>query len=98
LALLLPATAFAEPFIERDRPMFVNNDRFMYRLHLTGYLSHDDGRTWIKGNRISQTGGYSDLAVLPDKRIIVLYENRTDDTLPHGLLLARCTLEWLTSK
>lgn len=68
------------------------------RLDLTGYFSHDDGRSWIKGNRVSQTGGYSDIAVLPDKRIVVLYENRTDDTLPHGLLLARFNLEWLTGE
>jgi sialidase-1 len=68
------------------------------RLDLTGYVSHDDGRSWIKGNRVSRTGGYSDIAVLPDERIVVLYENRTDDTLPHGLLLARFNLEWLTGE
>jgi sialidase-1 len=60
------------------------------RTHLTGYVSRDGGRTWTVGNVISQKfGGYSDVAVLPDKTILTLYESR------QGLLLARYNLDWL---
>jgi sialidase-1 len=60
------------------------------RTHLTGYLSRDGGRTWTVGNVISQKfGGYSDVAVLPDKTILTLYESHD------GLLLARYNLDWL---
>ena len=63
------------------------------RTRLTGYVSRDGGRTWTAGNVISeQSGGYSDVAVLPDKTILTLYESR------QGLLLARYNLEWLLGK
>lgn len=60
------------------------------RTRLTGYLSRDGGRTWTAGNVISESsGGYADVAVLPDKTILTLYESR------EGLLLARYNFEWL---
>jgi sialidase-1 len=63
------------------------------RTRLTGYVSRDGGRTWMAGNVISESsGGYSDVAVLPDKTILTLYESR------EGLLLARYNLEWLLSR
>lgn len=63
------------------------------RTRLTGYISRDGGRTWTAGNVISESsGGYSDVAVLPDKTILTLYESR------EGLLLARCNLEWLLGR
>lgn len=63
------------------------------RTRLTGYLSRDGGRTWTAGNVISESsGGYSDVAVLPDKTILTLYESRA------GLLLARHNLEWLVGR
>ena len=63
------------------------------RTRLTGYVSRDGGRTWTAGNVISeQSGGYSDVAVLPDKTILTLYESR------QGLLLARYNLDWLLGK
>ena len=63
------------------------------RTRLTGYVSRDGGRTWTAGNVISeQSGGYSDVAVLPDKTILTLYESQ------QGLLLARYNLDWLLGK
>jgi sialidase-1 len=57
---------------------------------LTCCLRRDGGCSWTAGNVISESsGGYSDLAVLPDKTILTLYESRA------GLLLARYILEWL---
>lgn len=66
------------------------------RSHLTCYVSRDEGRTWIAGRVISEkSGGYSDVAVTADKTILTLYENRHDDGVPKGMLLARFNLEWL---
>lgn len=60
------------------------------RTHLTCYISRDGGRSWTAGNVISaSSGGYSDVAALPDKTILTLYESRD------GLLLARYNLAWL---
>ena len=38
---------------------------------------------------------YSDVAVTADKTILTLYENRRDDSVPKGMLLARFNLQWL---
>lgn len=63
------------------------------RTRLTGYVSRDDGRTWTAGNVISEhSGGYSDVAVLPDKMILTLYESQ------QGLLLGSYNLDWLLGK
>lgn len=63
------------------------------RTHLTCYLSRDGGRNWTAGNVISESsGGYSDVAVLPDKTILTLYESR------EGLLLARYNFDWLQGR
>jgi sialidase-1 len=63
------------------------------RTQLTGFVSRDGGRTWKAGQIISEkAGGYSDLAVLPDKTILTFYED-------HGrMLLARYSLAWLTGQ
>ena len=69
------------------------------RTHLRCCVSHDEGRTWIEGNVISEkSGGYSDVAVLRDRTILTVYENRLDDSTPKGLLLARYNLAWVLSK
>ena len=66
------------------------------RSHLTCYISYDEARSWIRGRVISEkSGGYSDVAVTADKTILTLYENRRDDGVPKGMLLARFNLEWL---
>jgi sialidase-1 len=66
------------------------------RSHLTCYVSYDEGRSWPRGRVVSEkSGGYSDVAVTADKTILTLYENRRDDSVPKGMLLARFNLECL---
>jgi sialidase-1 len=66
------------------------------RSYLTCYVSDDEGRSWTRGRVVSEkSGGYSDVAVTADKTILTLYENRRDDSVPKGMLLARFNLEWL---
>jgi sialidase-1 len=50
--------------------------------------SRDDGRSWASTRVITASGGYSDVAVLPDGTILTLYEKS-------GLCLARFNLAWL---
>ena len=60
------------------------------RENLSIKLSRDDGRTWPV-NRTLDAGpsAYSDLAVLPDGRVLCLYEARND------IRIARFDLAWL---
>jgi hypothetical protein len=54
------------------------------RTQLTVYISHDGGHKWAAEKVIAEkSGGYSDVAVLPDRTILVLHES------PRGLLLER---------
>ena len=67
------------------------------RSHLTGYVSHDGGKTWKAGATISQkTGGYSDAAATQEDIILTLFENAKDAAFPRGLVLARYNAAWLT--
>lgn len=69
------------------------------RTHLTGYVSRDGGRTWIRGRVISAgSGGYSDVAVTADGTILTLYENRTDRAVLKGMLCARFDPSWLLAE
>ena len=63
------------------------------RTHLTAYFSSDGGRNWKRGRVVSEkAGGYSDIALLPDRTILSLYED-------HGrMLLARYNLTWLMAE
>ena len=71
-------------------------ERLGDRSHLTCYVSCDEGRSWTRGRVVSEkSGGYSDVAVTADKTIFTLYENRRDDRVSEGMLLARFNLEWL---
>ena len=60
------------------------------RKDVTIHASRDDGRTWPV-RRLLQPGpsAYSDLAVLPDGRVLCLYEARND------IRIARFDLAWL---
>ncbi len=63
------------------------------RKNLTCYASFDEGRTWPAHRQITPKGGYSDVHVLPDRTILVLYELKGAE---EGIALARFNLEWLT--
>jgi sialidase-1 len=89
--------------LSRDRILFVNPDNLERadgknepgtsrdRKNLTVWLSYDEGKTWaVKRSVEAGPSAYADLAVLPDKTILCLYETRG------SLTLARLTLDWLT--
>lgn len=63
------------------------------RQNLTIKLSCDDGRTWPVSRTLDAgASAYSDLAVLPDKTILCLYEDDKD------ISVARFTLDWVKDK
>jgi sialidase-1 len=62
------------------------------RENLSIKLSRDDGKTWIAGKTLEAgPSAYSDLAVLPDGRILCLYE------ADNRIVAARFALDWVLS-
>jgi sialidase-1 len=62
------------------------------RTHGTILLSYDEHRSWpVRKEIIPGTFGYSNLAVLPDHSVLLIYEGAKS-----GVHLTRFTLEWLT--
>ena len=52
-----------------------SNPAYPWRAHVMVRYSYDDGRTWPEGRIIyPYTSAYSDLAVLPDGRVAVMFE------------------------
>jgi sialidase-1 len=70
------------------------------RKNVTVQLSYDESGSWpVKRSIDTGYSGYSDLAVLPDGTILLLYERSDRDAkqfAPIALTLARFNLEWLT--
>jgi sialidase-1 len=96
---------------EKNRLLFSNPDNLARadgkdvvnkdRKNLTVRLSYDEGKSWpIKRSIEPGSSGYSDLAVLPDGKILCYYETGSGEpgSFPNRLLvLARFNLEWLTA-
>ena len=62
------------------------------RENLSVKLSRDDGKTWIASKTLEAgPSAYSDLAVLPDGRILCLYE------ADNRIVAARFGLDWVLS-
>jgi sialidase-1 len=79
----------------RNRLLF-SNPASRTRDHLTVKLSYDEARSWPVSRTVYQgLSGYSDLAVLPDNSIGLLYENGTGH-YHDKITFARFNLEWLT--
>lgn len=80
---------------EAKTALFCNPASAEERRRLTVRISTDDCRTW-KGGRVLCEGpaAYSDLAVLPDQRIVCLYEGGEEDCY-QSLILARFDMAWL---
>ncbi len=58
------------------------------RTQLTLYASRDGGQKWAAEKVVAEkSGGYSDVAVLPDRTLLVLHES------PQGLLLERVSTQ-----
>ncbi len=70
------------------------------RKNVTVQLSYDESKTWkVKKPIDVGYSGYSDLAVLPDGTILLLYERSAEGAkqfAPIALTVARFNLEWLT--
>ena len=88
----------------KDRLLFSNPDNLSRadgnpepgksrdRKNVTVQLSYDEGETWsVKRAVEAGRSGYSDLAVMKNGAILLLYERAAD-----ALTLARFNLEWLT--
>jgi sialidase-1 len=80
--------SFAVEGEEKPIAMLLTYPREPSRHKLTCYFSSDDGQSWSAAKEISNGGGYSDVAVLPDRIILVLYEQ----SRAAGLHLARFRL------
>ncbi len=70
------------------------------RKNLTVRLSTDDGQTWTAQRSIeSGFSAYSDLAVLKDGTVLIIYERGSDKRPAYGrLTIARFSLDWLKMK
>jgi sialidase-1 len=66
------------------------------RGHLTLRISYDEGSNWnISKEVYSGPAAYSQLAILSNKTILILFEQGTLD-YRESIVLARITLDWLT--
>jgi len=80
----------------RNRLLF-SNPGMPYRGSLTIRMSYDEGETWPVSRLVYDgAAGYSQLAVLSDGTILVLFETGRFD-LREAITLARVDLGWLTS-
>jgi len=97
----------------KDRLLFANPDNLEVtgkkaepgksrdRKNVTVKLSYDEGKTWPVSRSIEPGfSGYSDLAVMSDGSILLLYEKAPDGArafAPDSLTLAKFPLAWLTN-
>jgi sialidase-1 len=85
-----------EDIQDRNRILFSNPADDEVRQNLTVRLSYDETASWSLAKTIySGPSGYSDLAVLGDYSVGVLYENGIDSILER-ITFTRFTLEWLS--
>lgn len=77
----------------KSRLLYSKNESPEGRKNLTVRLSYDEGKTWPVSKTVDEGAAlYSDLAVLPDKSILILYE--TGKNKP--MYCVRFNIEWLT--
>jgi len=79
----------------KNRILF-SNPASRVREKMTVKLSYDEARSWPVAKLVNEgNSGYSDLAVLPDMTIALLYE-RGEKKYWEKISFARFTLHWLT--
>ena len=69
------------------------------RYNMTVRLSYDEGESWTAGRTVyPSVSSYSDLAVLPDGTVGIIYERGPEGSVRYWdeLQFARFNLEWLT--
>jgi len=70
----------------------MKNESIEGRKNLIVRLSCDEGKSWLVSKLIDEgTAGYSDLAVLPDKTLLLVYETGVKSPV----YCVRFNLEWL---
>lgn len=80
----------------RDRLLFANPGSASARVDMTVRMSEDEGKTWTVSRRIdTRPAAYSDLAVLADGTVGLLYETG-DGNAYETLTFVRFHLDWLT--
>jgi sialidase-1 len=80
---------------KKSRILF-SNPNFFSRGHMTLRMSYDEGRTWPVGREIySGPSCYSQIAVLSDRTILLLFEAGKYD-YRETITLSRVDLGWLT--
>ena len=80
---------------DRSRMLF-SNPGAPYRGEMTMRMSYDEGATWPVARLIYEgAAGYSQIGVLSDHTILVLFETGRYD-LRQSITLARVDLDWLT--
>ncbi|MGC9328256.1 MAG: sialidase family protein [Candidatus Hinthialibacter sp.] len=85
----------APPFM-KNRILF-SNPASEKRERMTIRISYDEAKTWGASRRIYEgPSAYSDLAVLPDYQVALLYE-RGEKSPYETITFARMTLGWLTN-
>ena len=78
-----------------ENVLLFSNPRGPSRSNLTIRLSRDDGRTWPVSRTVtSDLAGYSDLAVLPDKTILCIWEGG-QQRYHEKISAARFNLDWV---
>lgn len=78
-----------------DYLIYSKNESLDGRKRLTVKISNDNGKTWPFSKTVDEgSASYSDLAVLPDNTILLLYE--TGKRKP--MLCVRTNMEWLLEK
>src|SRR5262249_28666860 len=81
---------------DANRLLFANPDSSV-RSNLSVRLSYDEGMTWpVLKSILAGPSSYSDLAVLPDHTIALLYE-RGQQGFDEKITLAHFNLDWLTN-
>jgi sialidase-1 len=74
-----------------NRLLFSRPDHPTSRMNLTVDVSYDEGASWTYSKVVdSGAAAYSDMAVLPDNTVVLLYEKGSN------MIAARFNIEWLT--
>ena len=74
-----------------NRLLFSRPDHPTQRVNLTVDVSYDEGASWTYSKVVdSGSAAYSDMAVLPDNTVVLLYEKG------NNMIAARFNIEWLT--
>jgi sialidase-1 len=86
---------------DKTRLLFTNPATVDARKKITVRMSYDEGTTWPVSRMVEEGfSGYSDMAILPDHTVVMVYERGSvDNQSPYksgSLTVARFNVEWLS--